>query len=193
MGLGLDCRPPPPQSPCPVHVGIVVAERFAHYDHEPLQKYQDSFDKIERAKNQIKWIVNKGDLLPSDGGLTTRLKLVRKMTQTGSQAGTIRIVTSTYDGPHKPPSHFVQPVDGEGEFSILWPELLLTMLSKTNRAATCTASHPVVSLDYNLRDMEAVDPRTYGSVMGLQRGAQYHRAVMEVELNITAAGGTASQ
>lgn len=115
MGLGVNYRPPPSNTACPVYIGIVVAERFADYEHELNQKYQDSFDKADRARNQIKWVVNKGDLIPAGEGITNRLKVVRKMTPTGSQAGTVKIAMSTYDGPHKPPSHFSQPADREGE------------------------------------------------------------------------------
>lgn len=55
MGLGVGCEKPPLVTSAPYHIGVILAERFASYYHQEDQRYTDSFDGIERAKDHIKW------------------------------------------------------------------------------------------------------------------------------------------
>lgn len=47
----------------------------------------------------------------------------------------------------------------------------------------------MISLDYDLKDMEAMDQRTYRSIMEIPKKAKYHKVVMEVEIMINDMGG----
>jgi len=96
MGLGVDMQKPPPSIPCPFHIGVVAAERFVAYEHRRSQSYVDSFDKERRARDNIDWVVAKGDLIDPDEGIRTTLRLVRKTNPTGNKTGSVVIVTSRH-------------------------------------------------------------------------------------------------
>lgn len=97
LGLGLDCTPPPLAKPCPVHIGVVLAERWIGSFHSRAQKYMDTFDKEERAKNNIKWLVTQGDLITEKHPIKVTQKIVRKVSEEASRKGVIQIVFSKYN------------------------------------------------------------------------------------------------
>ncbi|KAI0532804.1 hypothetical protein GGR58DRAFT_522464 [Xylaria digitata] len=88
MGLGIGCEKPPPNSSAPCHIGVVLAERFAGYFHEESQRYNDSFDDILRAKDNIKWVVARGDLVTPREGIAKKVDI----------AGRVRVILSCHDG-----------------------------------------------------------------------------------------------
>lgn len=98
-GLGVHCDIPTECIKCPYHIGVVLSQRFTDFDHHPEQRYTDSFDNSERARDNIKWMVAKGDLITVEEGIDKQLKLVRKITSRGNQVGTVTIVTSDADKP----------------------------------------------------------------------------------------------
>ncbi len=106
MGLGLGCDKPPENTQCPIYIGVVLATHFKDYDHEASQRYTDSFDGIDRAKDSIKWVVQRGDLVTEAAGIQRTLKIIKKMTPTGNQRGSVIVVTSEYDGPKRPQGNF---------------------------------------------------------------------------------------
>jgi hypothetical protein len=98
IGLGLGCEIPPEAVKCPFHIGVVVSQRYNEFDHKVGQKYEDSFDtRTPRAKDCIRWVAAKGDLITANEGIHKTVKLVRRVTPNGSKRGTIRIVTSAAD------------------------------------------------------------------------------------------------
>ncbi|KAK0617593.1 hypothetical protein B0T14DRAFT_569083 [Immersiella caudata] len=97
IGLGVDCVTPAPSLPCPFHLGFVLSERFALHKHPESLRYTDSFDKVERAKNHIKWVISKGDLVPPDKTIEQELKLVHKMSMPAHKPGSITAVLSWED------------------------------------------------------------------------------------------------
>jgi hypothetical protein len=106
MALDMGCgRPPPPVMTSPCHVGVVLASSFAGFKHNLQQRYEDSFDSAIRAKNEIKWIVNKGDLVTQEEGVTKTIRTVRKLTPSGLKVGRVIIVTSQYEGRGEIPSN----------------------------------------------------------------------------------------
>ena len=104
MGLGVDGNTPRRSLQCPYHIGIVAAESFLEFEHEPNQAYVDSFDKRERARDNIHWVVAQGDLISPDGGIQERIRLVRKTNPRGNKNGTVTIVTSRYQDVRYKPS-----------------------------------------------------------------------------------------
>jgi hypothetical protein len=106
MALDMGCGcPPPPVMTSPCHVGVVLASSFAEFKHNLQQRYEDSFDGAIRAKNEIKWIVNKGDLVTQEEGITKTIRTVRKLTPSGLKVGRVIIVTSQYEGRGEIPSN----------------------------------------------------------------------------------------
>jgi hypothetical protein len=114
MGLGVNCDVPPPCVPCPFHIGVVVARPYRIYNHDNRQKYTDTFDSAERAKDNVNWIIRKGDLITQDTEAVTRLKLVRRIAaKEPKTGGTIFIVTSTNSDPRGPSPLRIDPSDGK--------------------------------------------------------------------------------
>ncbi|KAI0125388.1 hypothetical protein BJ170DRAFT_501363 [Xylariales sp. AK1849] len=105
MGLGMGCTKPAPVVQFPYDIGIKIARRFASYDHDESQKYTDSLDWIERAKDNIKWIIGKGDLILPDSPTIKRETLVRKTTPNGNKVGTV-VLVNLHSGPRLLPTQF---------------------------------------------------------------------------------------
>lgn len=93
------------QSPC--HIGVVLAEPFANFSHEPEQRYLDTHDGKARAKNNIKWLVLKGDLIENE--LYVKQRIVRKLPKRMNPASRLTVVFDTWDyiGEHanEPPTN----------------------------------------------------------------------------------------
>ncbi|RSM16799.1 hypothetical protein CDV31_004408 [Fusarium ambrosium] len=93
------------QSPC--HIGVVLAEPFATFSHEPDQRYIDTHDGKARAKNNIKWLVLKGDLIENE--LYVKQRIVRKLPKRMNPASRLTVVFDTWDyiGEHanEPPTN----------------------------------------------------------------------------------------
>ena len=115
MGLGIGCSIPPPVLKCPCHIGIVLAKRFAKYDHKPQQRYTDTFDNIDRARDNIKWVVAKDDLITEKDGIQRMLRVVKKKTTAsrtfGKSVGRVTVVYSTFDGLGKLPTRASDTTD----------------------------------------------------------------------------------
>jgi len=93
MGLGLDCATPPPNIACPVNIGVLLSTRFRPYEHQFDQKYVDSFDKSDRARNHCHWIIKKGDLVTLEGKYaSTQLK--RKFNAGGNKTGIVKVLVA---------------------------------------------------------------------------------------------------
>ncbi len=104
MGLEIGCSMPPPCYGSPFHIGVVLAENFAEYAHQPSQKYTDSFDGLARARDNIKWVIAKGDLVETNARTSKTLKVVTKMSQPGHRPGSVTIVLSSSDRRRAPPT-----------------------------------------------------------------------------------------
>lgn len=102
MGLQLGCEIPPLCNKCPFHVGALVSEPFLDHAHLSEQRYTDTFDGEFRAKDNIKWVIPKGDLIAPDEPIKKTLRLVTKMSQAGHRPGSLTIVTSTDSDPNGP-------------------------------------------------------------------------------------------
>lgn len=94
MGLGVECIPPTPSMRCPYHIGVVLAERWARYNHNEDQKYQDTFDDLQRAKENVKWLVGKDDLITDDEGIQVSQPIIKKLSRKGNRAGVLTLVIS---------------------------------------------------------------------------------------------------
>lgn len=109
IGLGVGCEIPPSMTRCPIHLGVVLSRPVSVRSSEPSQTYTDSFDHSYRIRNDITWIVAKGDLITPDG-IDVSLKIIKKITRTGRKAGTVVIVSSSKPG--EPPSQYGEVRDG---------------------------------------------------------------------------------
>jgi len=114
MAMDVGCGPLlQPNVPCPFHIGVILSTRYTLFDHDPRQKYKDTFDGVERAKDHIQWVVGQGDLVTYKEGIKERVKITRKLSPGGSLNGQINVVVSRYDGPRSPPSKVTANDDGE--------------------------------------------------------------------------------
>jgi len=107
MGLGQGCITPKAVTKCPFHIGVVVSKRYNKYEHDPEQKYTDSFDNsYQRARDHIHWLVAKGDIVTADEGISKTLRLVRRMSPVGAKRGEVKVITSTSDRRRGPPTKY---------------------------------------------------------------------------------------
>ncbi|KAK4173157.1 hypothetical protein QBC36DRAFT_360672 [Triangularia setosa] len=96
LGLGMNCNVPPPCAECPYHIGVLISQQFHEYENDERQAYTDRIDQNMRAKDHLKWIATKGDLITQAHGINKRLKLVRKIVKLNDQAlrGSCTVVIS---------------------------------------------------------------------------------------------------
>jgi hypothetical protein len=80
------------------HVGIQIAPFFAAYDHDEDQLYYDSFDHSKRARDNIKWLVAKGDLIPDGKPIVKCERVVRKVAHDSYRKRSIIIVRDPGEG-----------------------------------------------------------------------------------------------
>ncbi|KAI0450091.1 hypothetical protein F5B21DRAFT_517692 [Xylaria acuta] len=97
MGLGVRCEKPLPVYSAPCHIGIILAERFASYCHQEDQRYTDSFDGVLRAKDHIKWVVARGDLVTPHEQIVKKVKMVHKINPNGKKTGRVNVILSSHD------------------------------------------------------------------------------------------------
>ncbi|KAI3320302.1 hypothetical protein HD806DRAFT_507127 [Xylariaceae sp. AK1471] len=166
MGLGIGCELPPPNSSCPYHIGVVIAERFASYSHEECQKYTDTFDNVHRAKDNIKWVVAKDDLVTPHEGIEKKVKIVHKVTRTGKKAGRVAVVLSCHVNTGQAPSQLSQLLE------------------------TYDVTRQIINLDYDLGSIPESDRRNcFKSVTDPNTSMTYHRVEMQLEISVTMASG----
>ncbi|KAK1756307.1 hypothetical protein QBC47DRAFT_444660 [Echria macrotheca] len=98
MGLGIGCPAPPICIECPVYIGVLVAVDFKNYEHRDAQLYTDKFDRKLRARNHIKWMAAKGDLITREEGINNSLTITRKVIEDARLTGSIDVVISRMGG-----------------------------------------------------------------------------------------------
>ncbi|KAI0415867.1 hypothetical protein F5X98DRAFT_376248 [Xylaria grammica] len=165
MGLGVYCEKPPPNSRAPYHIGIVLAERFARYAHEEWQRYDDSLDGVSRAKDHIKWVVAKGDLVTPHEQIAKKVKIVHKITPRGKKAGRVRVILSSREE------------TGDD----------INQLHRLSDIHDVTREK--VHLDYDLRRIPDVGRRNcYKRINDRQTGQEYDKVEMHLEVTVSLAG-----
>lgn len=112
LGLGLGCTPPAPSKKTPYYIGVVLAERWTTYKHGHGQRYVDSFDRLARARGNIKWLVAQGDLITQDEGIQVSQAVVKKLSRNGNRAGTLTLVFAETGGASEPPTQFAKITGG---------------------------------------------------------------------------------
>ncbi|KAK0726573.1 hypothetical protein B0T21DRAFT_36480 [Apiosordaria backusii] len=98
LGLGMNCKVPPACAECPYHIGVLISQQFHEYENDEKQAYTDVVDQNMRAKDHLKWVVAKGDLITQADGIKRSLRLVRKLLKLSDQSlkGSCTVVIS-YD------------------------------------------------------------------------------------------------
>ena len=127
LGLGHRCQPPPSVIACPRSIGIVLSKKFALYNHEETQRYPDPFDRVQRARDVVEWVIHKGDMIKCDEITEKTVKLVRKVKPDGIQTGKLTIVTSSSDEP----GQRYGPMDSE--FTLPGAQAVATAAPRTRR------------------------------------------------------------
>lgn len=78
MGLDLNARNLIRMRKCRRHYGVSVSQNFSSWNHSELDAYVDLFDGQKRAKNQVIWLINKGDAIFSDQPKHASIDLCRR-------------------------------------------------------------------------------------------------------------------
>jgi hypothetical protein len=112
LGLGLGCDRPKPVKRCPFHVGVVLAKPYQDFSDDPSQRYVDSLQNKEMAKDHIHWVIPKGDVIDPRTGIVKTVPITRRITSDGSKAGEIKVVTSWRDRPRDLPTRLQGPGNG---------------------------------------------------------------------------------
>ncbi|KAI1737444.1 hypothetical protein F4680DRAFT_214502 [Xylaria scruposa] len=165
MGLGLRCEKPPHVASAPYHIGVILAERFASYCHQEDQCYVDSFDGISRAKDQIKWVVAKGDLVTPYEQIEKKVKIVHKITPRGKKTGRVKVILSSHDGTSD---------------NLNRPDQLSQIFDVTRKT---------VQLDYKLGSIPDADRGNYYErIRDPQTRNTYDKVKMQLEVTVSMAG-----
>jgi hypothetical protein len=87
MGAGLVSSQLPVIRVCPRSYGITLFQKVAAYmPHGESDKFRDKLHGHTMAKNQIVWLVRKGDLIPADGAITAEYSLICNFTSSDARA-----------------------------------------------------------------------------------------------------------
>ncbi|KAK4198218.1 hypothetical protein QBC40DRAFT_341386 [Triangularia verruculosa] len=102
LGLGIECEVPTACVECPYHIGVLISQQFHEYENDETQAYMDMIDQNMRAKDHLKWIAAKGDLITQADGIRKSVKIVRKVAKLNDHAlrGSCTIVIA-YDNQQK--------------------------------------------------------------------------------------------
>jgi len=92
---------------CPVHIGVVLSDKFNPTCHLESQQYHDVLDGKSRARDSVQWVVLKGDLIPASEPLRKNVCILRRLTQISSPVGSVTLVLSRADQA-SPARHFSQ-------------------------------------------------------------------------------------
>ncbi|KAI9776338.1 MAG: hypothetical protein M1839_000418 [Geoglossum umbratile] len=80
---------------CPRNYGISVSERFSEIQHDTKDHFIDPHTGISMARNQLMWLIKKGDLLLSDEAKVAEQTCTVYFSETGPRDG--KILIYTYD------------------------------------------------------------------------------------------------
>ncbi|KAK4671727.1 hypothetical protein QC764_608200 [Podospora pseudoanserina] len=96
LGLGMNCEVPPACAECPYHIGVLISQQFHEYENDEKQAYTDAIGQSMRAKDHLKWIAAKGDMITQPDGISKSVKLVRKILKLNDQVlkGSCTVVIS---------------------------------------------------------------------------------------------------
>ncbi|KAM5343202.1 hypothetical protein ACJ41O_014168 [Fusarium nematophilum] len=162
MGLGLEGKQLEEKHLCPYHIGVVLAEPWAEFAHTMGQRYQDTYDSNMRAKDNIKWIISKGDLI--DGTIVKTQKIVKKLTRESNLAGRLKLVFDT--------NEYIGEYANEPSKSLDYDPDANDNLDRIGYGTRETRD-----MDYSLPELQEYQ-RTHG----------YYTVDMELEVNVSLAG-----
>ena len=117
---------PMPAIRCPVHIGAVLSTRYNRFSHDESQLYRDSLeyqgqkDPAERARDNIHWVVTKGDLVNPRTGIHEEVPIVCRITPEGSKSGYISVVMSSKDDERNLPGRLHGPGHGMYKNTLTW-------------------------------------------------------------------------
>lgn len=63
---------------CPRHWGLSVSQPFSPFMHSQRDAYNDPFDGQKKAKDQMVWLIKKGDAIMSDQPTVASTNICRK-------------------------------------------------------------------------------------------------------------------
>lgn len=84
-------------SACPRSYGISISEPFSEIDHDYRDRIQDPHSKQDLAKDQLKWLIKKGDLILSDEKREASGPIEKAFPGSGSMSGSVTIYTYNED------------------------------------------------------------------------------------------------
>jgi hypothetical protein len=63
---------------CPRHFGLSVSQPFSSFTHSEADAYIDPFDGQKKAKDQMTWLIKKGDAIMSNKLKVASINFCRK-------------------------------------------------------------------------------------------------------------------
>ena len=82
---------------CPRSYGISVSEIFSEILHDARDRFKDPITNTPMAKEQLKWLIKKGDVVLSDQPKMARRWFTIAFQENGLRNGTIPIYSYDYD------------------------------------------------------------------------------------------------
>jgi len=78
-------------SACPQSYGVSVSASYSHIEHHSQDQVVDSLTKTAMAKEQLMWLIKKGDLILSDQPKVVRRWFTMNFPEQGPRRGMIPI------------------------------------------------------------------------------------------------------
>lgn len=95
LSVGMSC--PPPVKGCLYNFGLVITERFVSYKHKKEDYFHDGLDGIPKAKNQIHWLISKGDLIRPERATKATYNFARHFQKKDIKAFSLVFVVNSED------------------------------------------------------------------------------------------------
>jgi hypothetical protein len=84
-------------SACPRSYGVLVSKPYSKVEHDPQDLKRDHVLKTDMAREQLQWLIKKGDLILSNEVMEVSVIFERNLTEAGSKKGSITIFAYDYD------------------------------------------------------------------------------------------------
>ena len=82
---------------CPRSYGVSVSESFSEIRHHRDDLVVDPITKTPMAKEQLRWLIKKGDLILSDKPEEIKQQFTKNFLETGQRKGEMHIYAYDYD------------------------------------------------------------------------------------------------
>jgi len=151
----------------PKHYGLATSQPFSSFEHSEADAYYDTFDGQKKARDQVVWLIKKGDAIFSTAPKHASIRLCRKFGRNDPRVFKTLLVSSDHDQ--------------AAQRLVDVPEGLCFLLSGILNAYSCLASRTDIPITYdftNIPEKDLTRPRPG------RRRSSYFMVYFEIEIHL---------